>query len=408
MLRTNARHSRPAVPTTRESTAWHALALVGLLASGLAGCGRVPQEATDRPSDAAIQESRAAPVERVIDLRTEGEPIGLSASASVCDQWLFLADPRESTIHQFSLTDGVRWRALGGPAELRAPDSVAAACDQDALIVLAGTEMVVYRISSGEILSRTPRVPAAGRAVTGFSWKRSVVFSGLWVTDRTAFTTRAPNHVLDGFRLGYRVNSREAGTAIPLLDVVTPECRVVSAECLKVSVDAISPPTGGWVACQGGGSSLVGVYADTGQLVRHVDVRSPLFLSDGSVVAGTAPIEEKIQWQYRNSSLSYCAAFAGYIVSAHYTFEEADWQPGTALRSRAFLNIHRLDGTPIALDRRLRDRPTARSDETLYVVVSEEERPSNGGMRLELDAIRILNAAGALDPNFLPLNGSSQ
>ncbi|MDO8794548.1 MAG: hypothetical protein Q7J25_08020 [Vicinamibacterales bacterium] len=340
---------------------------------------------------------------------TDGTPIGLASSSALCGERLFLVDPRNAVVHEIRLSDGQRIKTFGhggDPAgSLRSPESVIADCDGNSVVVQDGGSLLHYEMNSTAFIRRTKRAPTAGPAL-GFASMdgKAAVFPGYWVTDRAALS-REPAHALNGFSIGYRVDLGDSGASTPLLPLITDGCRSMSSNCLDVGIDKLAESKGGWIACQGGGSPLVGVYSTSGELQRRVDTRSPLFLDDGTTAAASATVSSKIQWHQRNSAVRFCAAFDDYIVTVHYTLEPGEWSPGKAMPPRALMNIHGLDGTPISADIALRDVPVAKDGHNLYVLVYGESRKNSGGARLELDTIQITDENGNLNGQLRRLGG---
>lgn len=346
-----------------------------------------------------------APIVRtVVASTTDGSPIGLASSSSMCGDHLFIVDPRNTVVHEIRLSDGQRARTFGREPDsvgaLRAPETVVANCERKSVVVQDGDSLLHYDLSSTKFIRRTKRVATAGPAL-GFAFAdgSADVFPGYWVTDRAALK-REPAHALSGFSIGYRVGLDEPFSASPLLQLVSEGCRSMSSNCLDVGIDKVVEPIGGWVACQGGGNAKVGVYSAGGQLQRTIDVRSKGFLDDGTTAASSSPVTAKIEWHQRNSAIRFCAAFNNYIVTVHYTLEAGEWTPGKAMPPKVLMNINALDGTPIAADIGLRDVPVGKDAHNLYVLVYGESRKSSGGARLELDTIRITDQAGEINPQL--------
>lgn len=370
------------------------------------GCS---SQSRSTPGSSSFQRSanRApASILRTVTTRSEeGVSIGLASSSSLCGDRLFVVDPRNAVVHEIRLSDGLHLRVFGshGDADgsLKSPETVVANCDMNIVVVQDGHNLLHYDMASGAFRGRTTRAATAGPALGfGFADGNSVIFPGYWVTDR-AFFSRDPAHALAGFSIGYRVALDGGGASNPLLQVAAEGCRSMSSNCLDVGIDRIAEPQTGWIACQGGGSAEVGVYSPTGQLERRIDVRSPLFLDDGSTTKASSAVVDKLQWHQRNSAVRFCGAFDNYVAVVHYTLEPGEWSPGKAMTPRPLLNIHQLDGTPIVADLGLRDVPIAKDAHNLYVLVYGDSRKDSGGPTLELDTIQITDSHGVLNTRLL-------
>jgi hypothetical protein len=277
---------------------------------------------------------------------------------------------------------------------------VVAACEVNTLYVAHARGIAGYDLQSGSLRKTLTKPPSAG-AVFGPALydDGDLVLPGLWLSDKDSMTRQPASRVLRGSAIGYRQHpAKDGDTASPLLtDLLTEGCRDLSGTCTRVSLDRVTKPRAGWLACQGA-SDHVGVYSRTGDLTRRISVRSPGFRDDGTTVGLDAPITARIQWSQRNSSVIWCAAFGDYVATVHFTFAEGEWQPGLAMTPRPLMNVHRLDGTPLVADLALRDLPVARDEDSLYVLVYGDARRTNGGLRLEMDRVLILDSAGGLNP----------
>jgi hypothetical protein len=76
-----------------------------------------------------------------------------------------------------------------------------------------------------------------------------------------------------------------------------------------------------------------------------------------------------VLWGRTNSTISQVFAFGQVVATIHTTnVVSADWTFTTPVRFKVLMNVHRLDGSPIALDVPLADLPIGRDENHLYVV----------------------------------------
>ena len=115
-------------------------------------------------------------------------------------------------------------------------------------------------------------------------------------------------------------------------------------------------------------SRRVGLYSAAPELVRTFDVSSPLFVSDGRSL-GHTDARTSVLWGRTNSTISQVFAFGQVVATIHTTNDvSADWNYTRPVRFKVLMNLHRLDGSPIALDIALADLPIGRDEDHLYVI----------------------------------------
>ncbi|MDP1569891.1 MAG: hypothetical protein Q8L86_07800 [Vicinamibacterales bacterium] len=370
----------------------------------IVSCAPPPSEAPAGPTTAP----RSAPVERTVTVTTdEAPPIGIATAGTVCGGSLFAVDPRHAAVHEIRLSDGVRVRTFGGhgdaPESLASPETAAVDCEQHALHVKDSRGLAQFDLETGTLVRRT--APAPGQFGVSLGWSfvhnRSLVLSGYWSQSPGDLADRALENALLGFSLGSRVDLSGDNARRPLLDLMSPACRQMGGDCFSTAaLDLL--PSGGWVGCQGH-ADHVGIYGDDGALLRTIDIRSPRFQNDGTVARGSASREARLRWQQRNSVVRSCFAFGEHIVTVHYTFTGEGGTPETGgAVPDVLMNVHHLDGTPVALDLSLRDMPVAKDATGLYVLVLGDARRTGGASRLELDVVRVIDETGALNTGSLP------
>lgn len=374
-------------------------ALTGATLLTSIACGSAP--AVDEPAPVR----RAAPVARTVAVAVpDAPPIGIAMSGAICGETLYAVDARHAAVHEIRLADGVRARTLSGPDVLSDPETVAADCDSGSIYVTDAEGIAVFDADTGDLRRRLDGdrrgLPALGRS---FVAGDSLIVPGYWSPGGVPadLASHPLEGALRGFSLGRRIDITGKGASEPLLDLLSPECRQSGTSCFSTAgVDRLAD--GGWIGCQGT-APLVGIYAADGALLRTIDVRSPLFRDDGTVARASAPREARLRWHQRNSVVRSCFAFGDHIVTVHYTFTGEGGTPDTGgAVPDVLMNVHRLDGTPVALDLALRDMPVARDASHLYVLVLGDARRGVGADRVEVDVVPILDEAGALSPGLTP------
>ena len=344
------------------------LHLVGLaLTVSIAGCSQPQEEPTpDYEYDAAgaqIQPELRIEIAGI----TPDEPFGLISGASVCGGYLFGADPRNGVVHQIQLSSGIRIQTLGGREvtdEWAPPETAIADCVNDILYVAHARGVTGFRIATGEHV-RTISLSEEVGVVTGQGdvVGRYLVLPGLVGTPEDSMQASLAT-ALQGVSIGARV-SLDDGMVSSMLPLLSEGCRNRIGDCVNASVAVIRGDPQGWVACQDS-AAMVGVYDQDGAIVRTIDIRSPRFLNDGTVVRGGG-IPESIRWSQRNSSVYRCAVLGDFIVSVHVTFDEGEWSPGTAMSLITLANIHTIDGQPIVSDIGLPDLPAVSTIQRDYL-----------------------------------------
>ena len=127
----------------------------------ICGCG----EAVDSSRKAFQHDAAGKPasVEGPLKITAgdDGPPFSLASGGGVCAGQLFLADPRQSTVHQIDLTDGRRIRALGaemkGVGSLKSPETAIPDCDSGVVYVVDAGGIVTFDTSNGAFIRRLPR-----------------------------------------------------------------------------------------------------------------------------------------------------------------------------------------------------------------------------------------------------------
>lgn len=370
----------------------------------IAACNASP------PGDPSSAEAmpRHAPIDRTVTVTAEdAPPMGIAMTGAVCNDELFAVDFRHATVHEVRLSDGVRVRAFGGqgegPESLASPETAAADCENNALYVKDARGLAQFDLATGAFVRRVARDRSAFDLSLGRSFVHdgSLVLSGYWSRTPGDLAGRPLEGALYGFSLGSGVDLSGDGARRPMLDLISPACRQTGSSCFTTAgIDRL--PEGGWLGCQGN-ADHVGIYADDGELLRTIDIRSPRFRNDGTIARASAGRDAQLRWQQRNSVVRSCYAFGDHVVTVHHTLTGEGGTPETGgAVPDVLMNVHRLDGTPVALDLALRDWPIAKDDTMLYVLVLGDARRTSGATRLELDLVRIVGDAGELNSALVP------
>lgn len=369
-----------------------------------AGCSN-PSNTTAEPANSPVVVDPEAAVVRTYDVvAAEGDvPIGLVSAGPVCGDRIVAPDPRNGVIQIISLQDGRRLRAIGArgtPNGLRAPESVAVACETEDLYVLDATEVMHYKLDSGEFVGSRPRPDNIGMGTGGHGFVEGgeIVFPTLWLSHKEALRENPESHLLRNASLGYAQSVAEGGAARSLVPLLTETCRNTTP-CARVTLSRIQAPAPGWLVCQGTGT-VVGVFDDAGNNRVRIDVTSPAFVSDDTSVASSEPIPVKMQWLQRNSVVMWCAVVADHVAVVHSTLEPGNWEPGMAMAPRALMNVYTMSGAPVALDVPIADVPVASDQRSIYVPVYGDARRLGAAQRIQVQQIDIAGDDGALSPVF--------
>ncbi len=393
----NDNTAAPSRTLIKTASAW-------LITLTLPGCGT----AVESPRSAFQHDAagKAAVTERRLQVSAgnDGPAFSLAAGSGVCNGYLFLADPRQSTVHHINLADGARIRAIGagmtGTGSLKSPETTIPDCEGKVVYVVDSGGIVVFNMTNGEFIRRLPRASNAGAALgSGFLEDGFLFLPAIRFASMTDFGNS--EIALRGSALGYRQHAAQEDDGRSLLELISERCRA-SSPCTRAAIDRIRQPEIQFLGCQGA-SHEVGVFNAEGRVVRRIDIRSPQFRDDGTTVSGTAPVARTIEWSQRNSSVIWCGAFGDLIATAHFTFEDGDWSPGVAMKPKVLLNIHRLDGTPVIADLALRDFPVAKDSDSIYVLAYGDARNSTDNRMLELERVQVLDK-GSLNPQLIPIS----
>jgi thiol-disulfide isomerase/thioredoxin len=195
---------------------------------------------------------------------------------------------------------------------------------------------------------------------------RDVVVGGLSWSATALLAQRSNERFWVGAKIGYRIDPASKALR-PMLEPYESSCRAWGA-CGKASMDSVvgDPRIAFVVALPT--SRRVGLYSAAPELLRTIDVGSPLFVSDGRSLGAASDSRTWMLWGRTNSEIYGVFAFGQVVATVHTTNDiPADWNFQSS-RFKVLMNLHRLDGSPIALDIPLPDLPIGRDEDHLYVV----------------------------------------
>jgi thiol-disulfide isomerase/thioredoxin len=254
-----------------------------------------------------------------------------------------------------------------GDRVLHMPSGLAADCQQQVLHVVERDPMGVASVDakSGKLLGRV--TPAERDSVDDpvLMSGRDLVVGGLSWSAAEPHGQRSNEHFYEGAKVGYRIEPASR-TLRPLLEPYEFSCRAWGASGMASMDLVVGDPRIAFVAALPT-SRRVGLYSAAPELVRTIDIGSPLFVTDGRSL-GPSDARTWVLWGRTNSQVERVFAFGQVVVTVHSTNDiPADWNFQTS-RFKVLMNLHRLDGSPIALDIPLPDLPIGRDEDHLYVV----------------------------------------
>lgn len=310
--------------------------------------------------------------------------MGLIVGAAVCGDDAFLLDRQAGRVHRVDLAQRKTAGSIGLTiGALRFVTSVAADCSARALYVTHHDGVAVFDMDSGD-LTANHRKPATfvhtlGASVLDTS-AQTLAVPGLWPQADSDWLVKPVDRMYEGDKIGYQLDLRTGRTS-PMLPPVERGCWSLGPNCTAATLDAVDGA--GWVAAHRVGM-LVGVYDARFQLIRTIDVRSPLFLETGKRNL-SQKIETMLAWSAENSVIRQVHAFGQTIVSVH-SFNRSMPGNGRAPTFDVFMNVHSLDGVRLQSDLRLPDLPVGRDDSSLLVV----DYGANGRRKLGRDTFSLV------------------
>ena len=312
-----------------------------------------------------------------------GVPSGLIASIETCGGRAYLHVAGQQVFRVVDLAAGRVVGQIGrggeGPGELRQPISLLADCARGRLFVgEAPAGITVYRLPDGEYL-REFSLPWRTFGLSTFtpmflSPDGARLFAGgLWASrDRwQGFSRRPQDEVLAGMQSGLALSLVD-GAAAPLFSSpIEPACIGSQNDCRTVAIARVEGAPDPWIVAQATATAL-GVYDDDdGALVRTIDVRSPLFLRDGSrarrMSRDGGGFATMVDWGLTNSTVGNVYAFGDVIATVHRHHAVEYNQPGH-LQYNVFMNLHSHAGDGLVSDIRLPGLPLGRDDTHLLFI----------------------------------------
>ena len=298
------------------------------------------------------------------------DTIALITGIARCGDTAWISELHRSRITRLDLLQptqtGERLVAEGDRV-LHMPSGLTADCQQQVLHVVERQPYGVASVDarSGKLVGRVemPERTAADDPVL-MSGVELLVGGSSWSALRE--NRQDTGRYYDGIGIGSRVDPASK-TVRPLLRPYELSCRA-SGACAKIGVDKVVGDPGVAFVAALPTSHRVGLYSAVPEFVRTIDVSSPLFVSDGRSL-GPADARASVLWGRTNSTISHVFVFGQVVATIHTTnVVSADWNFTTPVRFKVLMNVHRLDGSPVALDLPLADLPIGRDGNHLYVV----------------------------------------
>jgi hypothetical protein len=350
------------------------------------------------PFDAA---GRAARIERAWELRSDGDAFSVFTSLARCGRDIFLSDNQNNIFRIDAEQPSSTPARLAGDAEgIGRPTAVAADCATRRLHVINSgpRNIATIDIVSGKVLGARPYrrelftpyslvVVAPGILQTG----------GTWVPDYDLrpLVERQPERQYERSVIGERVHL-ESGAVSPGLAPYEIGCLGANA-CTTAAVDAIGDgAAGGWIASQAT-STRVALYDAAGTRTGFIDVRSPKFVRDGSVLPTRNTIAVIERWRARNSVIRRVFAAGGRLTVAHSrTVIGPAWVEGEEPQLEVWMNIYEAGGAPLVSDVRLPDLPIGRDATHLYAIDYGAAGRGNAPERVRLVRIPVIAGQGGV------------
>jgi hypothetical protein len=311
------------------------------------------------------------------------------AGIARCGDAGFLVDPRRAMVYRVDLPSGTVKGRIGG-GELLEPAVVAADCEADRLYVVDSRTVFAYRMSNGASVTRyklPPRTFYSGSFPALSGDGRVLFLSALWApADHNT-------NSLDAFFLGHKLGLRlslDDGTTAPLVNPIKIGCRSPSWSCGQISVAVTGGSRDGRLIVSQGQSRDILVSRLGGGEGVLVDIGSPLFRSDGTMLPRGADFGAKSRWDAENSYVDSVMVFGRTIATVHVR-ERAPSGDDPSTRFTVLMNLHSLEGARLACDIGLPDVPRGRDRESLYVADYEPEGRSSAVTKV--DIVRIIPGA---------------
>jgi hypothetical protein len=309
---------------------------------------------------------------------------GLIVGAALCGNDAFLLDRQAGRVHRVDLDQRTVTGSIGlAVGALRFVTSVAADCAAQLLYVTHHEGVAAFDINSGDLEANyakpTSFVHTLGASVLDPA-SHTLAVPGLWPQSDSDWLVKPVDRMFEGDKIGYRLDLR-TGRASPMLAPVERGCWSLGPNCTAATLDATE--RGGWVAAHRVGM-MVGVYDARYQLIRTIDVRSPLFAETGRRNL-SQKVDTMLAWGEENSVIRQVHAFGDDIVTVH-SVNRSKPGNGSVTKFDVFMNVHAIDGERLQSDLRLPDLPVGRDDAALYVI----DYGANGRRKLGRNAFSLV------------------
>jgi hypothetical protein len=311
-----------------------------------------------------------------------------------CGDTGFLADVANATVYRVDLPSGaVQGQARKG--ELVQPAGIAADCAADRLYVVDFRAVVAYRVSDGALV-RKYVLPAHtfsfhGMATLGDRRQATGAPGGARYTSLFLSVFQAPEErnenpverVWADTKLGLRL-SLDDGNVVPLVAPLELGCRNNGFGCKQISVGVTDGAKDSRIVVSQGQSRKVQISRLDGTHPLLVDIKSPLFLSDGTQGTNAGL---RSDWGVKNSYVDSVVVFGQTVATTHVRQRLPNGGAGRG-RFVVLMNLHSLGGDPLACDIALPGIPMGHDADSLYV--ADDGRSSNPA---EVDIVRIVPGA---------------
>jgi hypothetical protein len=339
-----------------------------LLACALLG---VAQPATKYQFDAG---GRPARIDQSWELLSGDNAISILPGFARCGRQIFVSDDQFTIYRVDAEKPSQRLaRFAGEDRGIGRASALAADCAGERLYVVnAGPRTVAsLDMASGAVVASRPykRDFYEARALTLLS-PSEVMISGFWNPDYLAkpITARADIAFWDGTSIGQRV-SLDSGATTPGVAPYESRC-IAAGACLSSDLDAIGEGASrGWIASIAT-STRVALYDAGGARTSSIEVRSPMFVRDGTEVPMTTRgATEYERWRGRNSVIRRVFSIGRYLVVVHTkTIQGPDWVFGQDPQYDVHMNLYLADGAPLTSDVRLPGVPVGKDATHLYAI----------------------------------------
>jgi hypothetical protein len=302
-------------------------------------------------------------------------PSDVMVSAAMCkDRAYLLTTPRLGTVRVVDMSTRQLIRSIGtvgnGPQQLRDPVGVAVDCQRRILYVVQVTrDILSFSAEDGSFLRSYLKpatfLPTAGGAVVLSSDGSRLYIGGLWSQQELGFMKNPKVTLYSGVRFGWELSLTDENSTAMFLPV-DKGCIATQNACTKITFDHLVGGDG-WVVGQPGTPKL-GFYDDKKELKRVVNISSPHFLRDGTILTNADTLDREQEWARRNSIVMSVAAFGNLIGVVHAHQAGTTWHRGEPIQFEQFLNVMSSDGTMLRADIPLPGLPVGHDEHRVLVV----------------------------------------